>query len=170
MSVPKEHIEEYLSMSYVHAVVARAGVSINNIGQDYGVDVSIREIRKMNGNLLDGGPLFDGQLKATINWEDHGETIAYDIKKDAYNKLADRNNSFATPCFLILFCLPKEEDKWLHISENELNLRKCCYYYYIEGEHTNNKSQVRIHIPKTNIFSPSQVKSLIKRINIGEVK
>lgn len=115
------------------------------------------------------GVSFDCQLKATVNWKEEETSIVYDLEADTYNKIIYRHQNSTIPCILVLLCLPTEEAEWLHISEEELKLRKCCYYLYINGEPTNNKETIRIRIPRTNVFSPDAVKELVEKVRLGEI-
>ncbi len=170
MSVPISNIEESLSVSYVSAIVAKAGASFNIVSKDYGVDISVRRIDKYKGQLMDMGVVFDCQLKASVNWVLEDTTIAYDLEVDTYNKLIYRHQKSLTPCILVLLCLPKEQDNWLKVSEDELNIRKCCYYYYLKSGHfSQNKRTVRIRIPRNNIFTPTTVLQLMDKVRLGEI-
>lgn len=169
MAVLIQNIEESLSVSYVSSIVAKSGASLDLTSRDYGVDVSVRRVVRFDGKMMDMGVSFDCQLKATINWLEEDATIVYDLEVDTYNKIIYRHQNSTTPCLLILLCLPGDEAEWLQISEEELKLRKCCYYYYINGEPTNNRRTVRIRIPKANIFSPDAVNQLIERVRLGEI-
>lgn len=169
MSIPIQSIEESLSVSYVSSVVGKSGASFDIVTNDYGVDVSVRRIDKFKGQLIDVGVSFDCQLKATINWAVEPASIVYDMEADAYNKLVYRYKNSALPCLLVLLCLPKDERDWLTISEDELRMKKCCYYQLVNGEFTNNTSSVRIRIPRENIFSPEAVKRLIEKVRLGEL-
>lgn len=170
MAVTLQHIEESLSVSYVSAVVGKAGASFDIVTRDYGVDVCVREIDNYNGKAMDMGVVYDCQLKSTINWEIKKDYIVYDLESDTYNKLVYRHSKSSYPCILILFCLPKKKSEWLTITENELILKNCCYYCYIKGNRKGNKKTVRIKIPRSNIFSPSVVNKLIEDVHFGVIK
>ncbi|KUO52220.1 MAG: hypothetical protein APF76_04050 [Desulfitibacter sp. BRH_c19] len=169
MTVMIQNIEESLSVSYVSSVVAKSGASFDITSKDYGVDVSVRRVDRFNGKLMDMGVSFDCQLKATTNWAAEEEAIVYDLEVDTYNKLVYRHQNSSIPCLLVLLCLPKEEDDWLNISEEEIILRKCSYYFYLDGAPTKNKNTVRIRIPRTNVFSPDAVIKLIEKVRLGEI-
>lgn len=170
MSVKLQNIEESLSVSYVSAIVAKSGASFDIVTRDYGVDVCVRNIDSYDGQLIDMGVAFDCQLKSTINWKLEEDFVVYDIEADTYNKLIYRHKSLACPCILLLLCLPKEESEWLNITEDELKLKKCCYYYYISGIPTGNKETKRIRIPRENVFSPEAVNKLINDVYSGVIK
>ncbi|KZS43950.1 hypothetical protein AWU65_28145 [Paenibacillus glucanolyticus] len=170
MAVSVQNIEESLSVSYVSAVVAKAGASFDIVSRDYGVDVCVRRIDKFNGMLMDMGVSFDFQLKSTTNWEVDGSFIVYDIEADAYNKLIYRHNASATPCLLVLLCLPKDSNEWICLSEDELKLRKCGYFFYVRGEMTPNKRSTRIRIPRDNVLTPEAIKKLINEVGSGVLR
>lgn len=170
MSVTIQSIEESLSVSYVGAVVSKSGASFDIVGRDYGVDVCVRSIDYFEGQYIDMGVLYDCQLKATVNWKLEEDDIVYDIEADTYNKLVYRHTRSTYPCILILLCLPKEKSEWVSITEDELKLKKCCYYYYICGVPTSNKESMRVRIPRSNIFSPEVVMKLVADVQSGVIK
>ena len=160
MPVPMQDIEEALSVSYVSAIVAMSGYTFNTIDRDFGVDCEVRRVMTYGSKRIDCGACYDLQLKATVNWELKDDHIIYDMRAEAYNKIVIRNRNSSTSCFLVLMCLPKEESEWMSISEQELKLRKCCYFYYLKGDETSNSSGIRIRIPISNILSPEAIEQL----------
>jgi hypothetical protein len=50
---------------------------------------------------------------------------------------------------LVIFILPANKDEWLEISDKELVLKKCAYWYVADSnEYTANTSSVRISMDK----------------------
>jgi hypothetical protein len=101
---------------------------------------------------LETGRELKFQLKATteagISYD--GNNIKYDLRSDTYNDLIQRKNS-KTPLILILFILPPSKNEWLNMSDKELIIKKCAYWFIPENNHsTNNDSTVRISIHKEN--------------------
>lgn len=163
--VPIQRIEEELSLAYASVVIAKAGgVVVGEIRRDYGVDISVRRIKSRNGKPTDVGAVFDCQLKASINWSLESSNVVYDLEAEAYNKLAWRRSESSTPCILVVLCLPRDESEWVNLSEEELLLRKCCYWTYIDGAPVANKRSVRIRIARNQLFTPEEVGSLVARI------
>lgn len=80
---------------------------------------------------------------------------------EAYNKLIFQNKKSSTPIYLVLLCLPKDRSEWVFLNDDELAIRKCCFYLYISGDFTENTDQIRVRIPKINIFNPEKIKQLI---------
>ena len=139
MSIPIQSIEESISVSWVGAIVSRAGASFDIVNYDYGVDLTVRRIDSIGGKRMDMGGVFDCQLKATINWGKDDDFVVYDLDVETYNKLLYRRNNSSIPCFLVVMCLPKDKKDWLCVSEESLIIKKCCYYFSVEGTPTKNK-------------------------------
>jgi hypothetical protein len=168
MAIPDTYIEERLSVSFVGAIVSESGYLYDIPGSDFGVDLSIRRVKKSKHGYIDLGVVYDLQLKATYNWSESGNDIIYDMDATAYNKLILRNNEASTPCFLTLFCLPPERSRWLEITDSELIMRKSCYYYYLSGDETGNRSGKRIKIPKSNLISTETINKLSNEVLQGD--
>ncbi|CAK8717983.1 MAG: protein of unknown function (DUF4365) [Candidatus Electronema aureum] len=115
------------------------------------------------------GPSFDCQLKATINWTEDNNFISYDLDAEYYNKLLYRKEKSSIPCLLVVMCLPRDKNEWIQVSEQQLIIKKCCYYYSVNGEPTENSSTKRVRIPKSQLLTPSAVQSLMERISSGEI-
>ena len=169
MAIPIQSIEELINMSYVSAVVSYAGATYDIPIKDYGVDMTVRKIDSIDGQRMDMGSIFDCQLKATINWDEDEEYIIYDLDVATYNKLLHRKKHSCTPCFLIVMCLPKKKKDWLQVSDESLTIKKCCYYYLVNGKPTENKSTIRVRIPRKQKLTPTSVNDLINKISEGGV-
>jgi len=149
-------------MSYVSAVIASSGFAPNTIAKDYGVDLEVRRIGNFKSKRIDLGVVLEFQLKASINWESSDSHVIFDLEAEAYNRLIYRRDNASTPCLLVLCCLPKEESSWLHVCEDELVIKKCCYYHVIDGNETGNSSKKRIKIPRTQLLTPQSIQELSK--------
>lgn len=168
--LPISKTEEIISLSYVSAVIARSGNTPTTPTHDFGVDMSVTRIGKFGNKVISLGAIFDFQLKASINWIEQGDVIAFDLDADAYNRLVLRRMNATIPCFLVVCCLPKEEEHWLSVSELEFVIRKCCYYYFPDGELTDNNSSKRIKIPRTQVLTPQAILHLQRQVLGGAFK
>lgn len=157
--LPTQTIEELISTSYVSAIIARSGFSPNSVAKDYGVDLEVRRIGIHGNKRIDLGVMLELQLKASINWEIDDSHIVFDLEADAYNRLIFRRDNSSTPCALIVCCLPKDEGSWLTVCEDELVIKKCCYYYFIDGVETKNTSSKRIKIPRNQLLTPQAIQN-----------
>lgn len=158
--LPTQTIEELLSVSYVSAIIARSGFAPNYIAKDYGVDLEVRRIGINSNQRIDLGCFLDLQLKASVNWTLDDEHVVYDLDADAYNRLIFRRDNSSIPCALVLCCLPRDDATWLHVCEDELRIKKCCYYHFLDGTETGNSSTKRIRIPRTQLLTPQALTNL----------
>ncbi len=163
---------ESLSRANLQAVAGRAGLNLKleqNVREfDYGVDGTFHSIKKLRGTLVDNGFPLDFQVKASTNWRYDSNHVIYDMKVRSYNKIVDRNNqNGAVPKILILMCLPKDSTEWLESSEDQLLLRKCCYWERLRGDLTKNVDEITIRIPRSQRLFPSSVVDLLERVELG---
>jgi hypothetical protein len=164
-----QSIEENLSVAYAYAVASRAGAPCEIIKQDYGVDISVRRLDKIRGQIIDMGAAFDCQLKATIDYEVKSDTVLYDMAAPAYNKLVWRNRNSSTPQILVVLCLPKDESEWLDLSSDGLVIRRCSYWTLDFSRATKNSKSFRIQIPQSQMFTPDCISDLIAKVKRREI-
>jgi len=103
---------------------------------------------------IDIGAFLSLQLKASVNWTLEQEYVAFDLEADAYNRLVFQSTNATLPCALVLCCLPPDPAQWMSVCEDDFIFRKCCYFYFIDGETTNNTASKRIRIPRTQLLTP----------------
>ena len=166
MPIPPSHIKERLSVAYVTAVVARAGSALSfTNGSDYGTDAYISEvIETPNGKFTESGISLKCQIKSTTSFSLISNNVVYDMEVGAYNKLATRQGR---DCILVLLCLPNDAAEWLSLNENQLIIKKCCYWFYISGPKSANTSSHRIRIPRSQVFAPQAVIDLLTLVRNG---
>ena len=71
-----------------------------------------------------------------------------------YNDLVARaKTNNAIPLIVIVVIFPEKEGEWLDVSEKEMKIRKCAYWYNPKSaNYSKNKSRYTIEIPKDNLF------------------
>jgi hypothetical protein len=166
------HRMESISRAYIQAIAGSAGLNLKleqGVREfDYGIDGTFHPVKSLNGNLVESGFPLDFQLKATTNWKLDNDHVTYTMSAKAYNKIVDRNNNTrAIPTILILLCLPKDSLYWLESDENQLLLRKCCYWKYLTGNPTKNTEGVTIRIPRFQYLMPKSVIELLEKVEQG---
>lgn len=172
MPITQQHIQEDLSRSYVQAIAAKAGVTLSLQGRnhDYKVDGTFHQVSCIDNKLVESGFNLDFQLKATINAIYDYTSIKYDLDAATYNAHVKRNNNAnAASIVLIILALPKDSDTWLSLSEEELVLKKCCYWIFLKGLKASNLIRKRIKIPRCNQLTPRQVTQFLDKLTAGEV-
>ncbi len=133
--ITTQHIEEDLSRAYLQAVVAKAGAVLAvDRGHDYAIDGTIRHVRFLKGKRKETGFHIDFQLKACKNVVVTADTAKYDLNVDTYNYLVSRHEArYTNKVLLILLALHEVEAEWLSLSEEQLVLKKCCYWISLVG-------------------------------------
>ena len=155
--------EEALSYVYVRAVAARAGYTTSTPSLDRdGVDLRIQA----------GGarrPTLDVQLKATVNLERRGDGhVRYPLKRRNYDLL--RIETY-TPRLLVVLDLPKDEDLWMTVTEDELVLRHRAYWSSLQGyKESANKESITVPIPEGNLFDVEGLRRLMEQSREGRIR
>lgn len=161
LTVPDQ--EEALSRVYAHAIAAGAGY----ITADYDLDRDGVDLRIQAGGPM--RPALELQLKATINLG-----ITYD---GFYHfPLAIRNYDLLrietqTPRLLVVLDLPRERDRWMTVTAEELVLRRRAYWLNLRGlEATPNQGSVTVRIPADNVFNVENLHRLMEQSRTGRVR
>ena len=170
------HQKEALARAYVAAVAGRIGMTCSYRDFDYGIDVTLNDVRERARRTRSGkrynesGHKLDIQIKsATIakTATVRDEEIVYDLDVDTYDDL--REPKVGTPRILVLLVLPESEEEQLHQTENSLCLRQCCYWLSLKGkEAVKNRFKVRLELPRENVFSEDALRRIMDRIKQGE--
>ena len=155
--------EEALSFVYIRAVAARAGYTTSAPSPDRdGVDLQVQA----------GGPMrptLDLQLKATVNLDrrDDGH-VRLPLKRRNYDLL---RMAAQTPRLLVVLDLPKDEDRWLTVTADELVLRHRAYWLNLRGrEETSNKVSITVTIPEGNLFNVESLRRLMEQSRGGRIR
>lgn len=156
-----QHTEECISLAYVHALTGKAGVSLSaHRIHDYGIDGTFRSVKIVGTRRVESGFGVDFQMKATTNWEHREGNVVYDLEAKTYNDLVQREAE-ATPCILILLCLPPDQDDWVDTNEARTVLKHCCYWVSLQGTATGNTSTKRISIPRANTLTSAVISQIL---------
>ena len=176
MTLTLQHREELLHRAFICAIASEAGVNVClGSGEfDYGIDGHFSQIeRNESGKLLQGGAKLEFQLKASSNVSVKNDHVSYSLKVDAFNKLVHRACE-GVPALLIVLALPKESDQWMSIGDNEMVLRKCCYWWsFADQKPSTNTSSITVKIPKNQVLTPQNVNDLLEKIqqvNVSKVE
>lgn len=168
-----QHIEEGLNRAYVQAIASKAGVINSYPDFDYKEDGTLSQVQIFDGKPAPTGYKISYQLKATINWKMDGNNIIYDLDAETYNHFVRRASlPRAVPLVLIVLCLPSNSDEWLENSEENLLLRKCCYWTSVtdmSGVLTSNSYTVRLRVPRSQAFTPNSLQYLFDLVEQGKL-
>lgn len=155
--------EEGMSRAYVYAVASFAGYTISEENFDRsGIDLRIHAggegsvgiAMQLKATVSLRGPLGDGNYR-------------YDVPIKNYRRLIRRSQ---TPTYLLVLALPTDENEWLHLSTDQLVLRRCAYWLSLEEmEERDNSSTVTVSIPPANRFDADALRNLIEQSRQGFV-
>ena len=163
----RSHRQEALSRAYIHAIAARCGLSCSGRDYDYGMDLSVHEVRQEGDRYRETGYRLDIQLKSTTAALATPSEIVYDLEVRAYDDLRESNSGGYR--VLVLVLLPEDEADWTAQDEDGLLLRRCAYWMSLKGwPATPNTASVRIAIPRANVFSVDALNRLIAKVRKGE--
>ena len=153
--------QEELSRVYVGAVAAGAGYTTSEPNYDRdSVDLMIHSREGMRPSLA-------LQLKATINLICTEGVYRFPLKISNYNQLREANQM---PRLLVVLDMPRDETKWLTITNEELILRRLAYWISLKDcEEIDNTTSTTVLIPKDNVFDVDSLRLLMDRSSRGSI-
>lgn len=160
------HQMEQLSRAYVQAVCALAGCTAARPDPDYGVDLTVRQLKRVGDVILPRGRNLDLQLKATTTAELTTDEVVYDLDARGYDLL--RRATHAFPMLLVLLMLPAGAD-WLVQSEERFEIRGAAYWLSLRrAPAVANETSVRVRIPRRNLFTPGELVRILGAVQRRE--
>ena len=155
--------KEALSRVYVQAVASRAGYLTSNHDFDRdGIDLQIHA-----GGVM--RPALGLQLKATVNLKAPKDGhFHFPLMRRNYDLLRDATQM---PRLLVVLDLPREKERWLTITEDELMLRRRAYWLSLIGlPQTDNEESVTVRIPRSNVFDVEGLRALMDQSREGRIQ
>ena len=153
--------EELLSKAYAYAVAVKAGYVTAEYDKDRdGIDLRIQA----GGDMR---PALDLQLKATVNLRHVSEEyVSFPLPRRNYDLLRIGTQ---TPRLLVVFELPKSEEEWVTVTDDELVIRHRAYWLSLSGwEETEHTTSITVRIPKRNRFNVDGLKALMDQSRRGK--
>ncbi len=158
-------IKEDISISYISALCAYAGISYDIIRHDG--DSTDAVLHKCI--VLDGIGKYMAELRVQLKctssqsqYTDNGDRIVYRLKVKNYNDLCAPST---TPIILALLILPDNEEEWVKWTREELMLKGCMYWaeFSLE-EKSENTASVNVNFDKNNVINSETLIYLLKKI------
>ncbi|MDX2038127.1 MAG: DUF4365 domain-containing protein [Isosphaeraceae bacterium] len=160
--------KQQLSIAYVHAVAARAGYACQLINvDDDSIDVQLAARGVVHEKSILRSPRIDVQLKATARQptfqDDH---LDFPLSIKNYDDLRAES---LVPRILVVLLLPVDEEAWLTQSEDEMIIRRCAYWTsLVHQPETGNRSSVSVRVPRSRLFSVSELRDLMAKVSRKE--
>lgn len=163
----RNHRQEVMSRAYVQAIAGRCGLTCSLRDFDYGIDLTLHDIRRRGHRHMESGFKLDIQAKSITTRNLVAATVAYDLDVKNYDDL--RETQVGCPRILVLLVLPEDEAQWTEQTEDHLLLRHGAYWLSLRGRGpTVNQRSVRVMIPRANLFSVQALESLMGKVRRRE--
>jgi hypothetical protein len=157
--------KEEFSIAYIRALAAPLGF---NPGK-YEIDddsVDITFLAKYDNSSLIRRPQLDLQLKCTQKEFSDDNFLHYALSAKNYEDL--RGSNVANPRYLVVLCVPQNNNDWVSVEEKELILRYSAYWFSLRNEKaTKNATSVTIKIPKSQKLDKASFKMLMDNASKG---
>lgn len=156
--------KEQFSIAYVQAVVAASGYNVYRMSVDEdSIDLGVAATGNLN---LPRSPKLDLQLKCTAKDILHDGALHFPLEMKNYNDL--RADSLV-PRLLVVLLVPEDVLNWLAQSEDELIMRRCCYWLSLRAAPAvDNTATVTVRVPRAQVFSPDALQGIMEKINNKE--
>lgn len=165
--ISKNHVEESISLAHVYAIAGKARMIIEKPNFDYGVDGRFASVVKYKNKLIQDGVTLPFQLKATKTIKDtdpNSDSVPYSMKREAYDRLWQRNNNgFDLPQILLVCQLATEEKHWVSSEIHQLTLQKCCYFHKFLNM-PEAPSTLTIFLERKNLLTPDSLIELLDSV------
>jgi hypothetical protein len=163
----RNHRQEALSRAYVQAIAGRCGLSCSFRDFDYGIDLTLHEIRRRGRRYYESGFKLDVQAKSTATGGEEATHFLYDLSVANYEDLRDAE--VGCPRILVLLVLPDDEARWTAQTEDGLLLRHGAYWLSLKGQAlTGNRKTVRVQVPRSNLLSVESLRELMGKVRRRE--
>ncbi|NTV09153.1 MAG: DUF4365 domain-containing protein [Zoogloea sp.] len=167
-------MKEAISREFLRILAHSHGFKVIEPPQDHGVDMMICPVTKRvepSGKVrfLDSQFMLHFQLKSTTatGIVDAGDDIKFDLEVKNYNDLVYRREELL-PLHLVVVVLNCEPPNCVGLNDQELSLAGKAYWYLpVEGaEPSNNQTQIRITIPKTNQLGLAFIRERFEELGV----
>jgi hypothetical protein len=159
------HKQEEFSRAYICALAAPLGFNEGNYRvDDDSVDVEYKAKYDITSKIRN--PHINFQLKCTkITFKDDG-FLHFPLKIKNYNDLRGTNQAF--PIYLVVLCVPENEEDWVEVKQEELLLRYSAYWVSLkDAPQVKNKKSVTLKISKKQKFDKDIFKLLMDKTSEG---
>ena len=157
--------QEEFSRAYMCALAAPLGYNLGNFQVD---DDSIDILFKAKYTKLSRirNPQIDFQLKCTKISFGNDSYLHFPLKMKNYNDL--RGDNQANPSYLVVLCVPENEDDWVEVRPEDMLLRYSAYWISLRDASTvKNKYSVTIKISKQQKLDKNSFKMLMDKASEG---
>lgn len=158
--------KEQFSNAYLQAVASVAGFGLYKPVPDMGLDWGLSGYGR---NGTPKSPRLEVQLKCTAAGLPNGNDISFALKPKTYDDLRVGPEHLTVPRILVVVLVPNGIESWLEQSEEKLTMRRCGYWMSLRGmEEVENTSSITVRLPRSNLFTPDVLSSIMQGIGDGD--
>ena len=157
--------KEEFSHAFLHTLASKLGYNLARLNID---NDSIDVIIKAKCNILSKirSPQLDIQLKCTTYSFNNDGYLHYPLKMKNYEEL--RGDNRWQPRYLIVVCIPENDNDWIEVRPEEMLLRYSAYWFSLKDEPAvSNKNNITIKIPKHQKLDLDSFKMLMDKASEG---
>jgi hypothetical protein len=157
--------KEQFSIAYIKALAAPLGFNPGRFDVDNdSVDISFTAQYDISSKIR--SPEINIQLKCTQLTFSKDNLLHYPLPIKNYNDL--RGSNLSNPRYLVVLCIPSNENDWLSVNESEMILRYSAYWFSLRSApETKNTETVTIEIPKNQLLNRETFKMLMDKASEG---
>jgi hypothetical protein len=166
-AIPDSHAKEQISLAFLQALAAQAGLNVRRWEWDDGIDLEVGSNKPMHGDYVFSSFHIGLQVKATQNWSVQNGKIAYPLKSTNYQRLRTPNKF--SPEYLILHTLPIARDRWLCHQADHTDILHHAYFMDLSGlpalsPNANGEIQGTrtVHVPVANVLTGAKLFQLFE--------
>lgn len=159
------HRQEALSVAYVRAVAATAGLRVQDGAQpdDDSIDLTI-SARGPGGTVR--SPKLDVQLKCMVGTPPTAPAWSYDLKAKNYEDL--RHSDVQVHRILVLLIVPPDPSAWIEQDDERLLLRHSAWWVSLRGlPPSDNAQTVRVQVQRAQRFDVEGLSAIMARLGEG---
>jgi hypothetical protein len=157
--------QEEFSIAYIRALAAPLGFNPGNAEiDDDSIDITFTA--KYDNSSLIKSPKLDLQLKCTQMEFSADNFLHFSLSIKNYEDL--RGSNVANPRYLVVLCVPQNDNEWVSVIKNGLILRYSAYWFSLRyAPVITNSKNITIKIPKNQKLNKSSFKMLMDSASKG---
>lgn len=166
-AIPTPTAKEWVSVAFLEAVAAQAGLNTKRPRWDTGIDIEVGSDRPIFGNRKFPNLYISLQLKATENWEVVDDKIGFRVDAATYDRLRDSERIW--PIYLVLYTLPHSRAHWIVSKSECTEFRNKAYFVSLKGlpelrtkPNGERRQSRKIEVPVSNCVSAASLLNLYR--------
>lgn len=167
-AIPAPYAQEQLSVAYVSAICAQAGLNILKASWDDGVDMHVGTTKSLKP-AIPRNFFLAVQLKSTCHFTVVNGVLRYFLSRKAYIDLSETS---VCPQYLFLYVIPHSRLKWVSsqpivndVKSAYITMRHCAFYLRFPQNPPRQprRSGLTVSIPFANRLTAASLRHLYLR-------